>query len=192
MSVVKVSVCQLDVKAGILACRNLRWIFIAWTQVPRTHLERPKCSTIPPHTMQHASTTQDLQKSWNTQKQPVEGEPIKTPPAAFQLSTQQCQPSLQSIMDRNQVPNLTAGRCRWYYNHVAQCCGEPCLVHTSCSGKVQLPHWVLSSCVQLTWIPAPHCIWQFFLGNSAQLYMPLSCVLFTVWSLVLPDPHQAG
>lgn len=69
-----------------------------------------------------------------------------------------------------------------------QCCGQPCLVLTSCSRNVQLHHEVFSSCVQLSdSCPSLHLTDIF---SWAQLQMPHSGVLLMLCSPRPPDHTQ--
>lgn len=127
----------------------------------------PKGSKISPHTMHHASMTEDVREAWAIQKHPLETRGNQSGhlqqrwvPTFRQLSCapkQDCQPSLQSTTGRNQVQELISGRCRWHYSHVPQHCREAWLVPisphqrgaASPQGAFQLCAAVLNTCLSL-------------------------------------------
>lgn len=155
------------------------------------HFKCPKESKISPRAMHHTSMTQDLWEAWAIQKQP-RGQreachDISSTAGSFLFQEsswapkQEHQPSLLSAQPgsstgRNQVSSWIAGGFRWSYNYVPQCCGQPCLVHGSCSRNVQLHHKVFSSCVQLSLIAPPHFIWKLFLvGLNSRCHVQVCC-----------------
>lgn len=152
------------------------------------HFKCSKESKIPPHAMDHASVIQDLWRPGPSRSSPWGQRETCQDIASsemFQESSwapkQEHQPSLLSdqpgsTTGRNQVSSWIPGRFRWSYNHVPQCCGQPCLVPTSCSSNVQLHHEVFSSCVQLSLIPVPHSTWQLFLvGLNSRCHIQVCC-----------------